>query len=95
MSDRPTFTLRVDGDEVPAYDGDSLAAVLMREGRTSWRRTRFGDRPRGLFCGIGACHDCLVSVDGVSGVRACLAPASAGAVVTTSAAPAEGGAPDA
>jgi aerobic-type carbon monoxide dehydrogenase small subunit (CoxS/CutS family) len=78
------FTVSVDGTEVTAYDGDSVAAVLVREGRVSWRRTRHGDRPRGLFCGIGACQDCLVTVDGVDGVRACVAPAAAGVEIRTS-----------
>ena len=80
-----SFTVRVDGNEVTAYDGDSVAAVLVRDGRVSWRRTRHGDRPRGLFCGIGACQDCLVTVDGVPGVRACVAPAGPGADIATSA----------
>jgi predicted molibdopterin-dependent oxidoreductase YjgC len=77
------FIVRVDGAEVTAYDGDSVAAVLVRDGRVSWRRTRHGDRPRGLFCGIGACQDCLVTVDGVAGVRACVAPAREGSSITT------------
>jgi predicted molibdopterin-dependent oxidoreductase YjgC len=77
------FTVVLDGVEVTAYDGDSVAAVLIREGRTSWRRTRGADRPRGLFCGIGACQDCLVVVDGVPSVRACVAPARAGATIAT------------
>jgi predicted molibdopterin-dependent oxidoreductase YjgC len=79
-----SFTVSIDGAEVTAYDGDSVAAVLMRAGRVCWRRTRHGDRPRGLFCGIGACQDCLVTVDGVDGVRACLAPAVPGAAIRTS-----------
>jgi predicted molibdopterin-dependent oxidoreductase YjgC len=79
-----SFTVRVDGAEVTAYDGDSVAAVLVRAGLVSWRRTRHGDRPRGLFCGIGACQDCLVTVDGVEGVRACVAPAAFGAEIRTS-----------
>lgn len=78
------FTVRVDGAELTAYEGDTVAAVLVRAGRVSWRRTRVGDRPRGLFCGIGACQDCLVVVDGVGGVRACLAPVAPGTAVTTS-----------
>ena len=78
-----SFTVSVDGTEVTAYDGDSVAAVLMRDGRASWRRTRHGNRPRGLFCGIGACQDCLVTVDGVDGVRACVAPAAPGTAITT------------
>jgi len=36
-----------------------------------------------LFCGIGACQDCLVTVDGVGGVRACVAPVHAGTSITT------------
>ncbi len=85
MSEDAGFALRVDGAEVSAYDGDTIAAVLVRSGRVSWRRTRVGERPRGLFCVVGACQDCLVTVDGVTGVRACLAPAVAGAEVATSA----------
>ena len=77
------FVVHVDGHELQAYDGDTIAAVLVRDGRVSWRRTRTGDRPRGLFCGIGACYDCLVSVDGVRGVRACVAPAFPEAYVST------------
>ncbi len=83
MNDRAEFTVHVDGRELPAYDGDTIAAVLVRDGRVSWRRSRIGDRPRGLFCGIGACQDCLVTVDGVRGVRACLAPALPEAYVST------------
>ena len=81
MSD---FLVTVDGVGFPAEDGDTVAAVLLREGHAGWRRTRHGDQPRGLFCGMGACQDCLVTVDGVAGVRACLAPATPGTVVTTS-----------
>ena len=80
---REAFVVHVDGQALAAYDGDTIAAVLVRDGRVSWRRTRTGDRPRGLFCGIGACYDCLVSVDGVRGVRACVAPAFPEAYVST------------
>jgi predicted molibdopterin-dependent oxidoreductase YjgC len=78
------FEVRVDGVAVTAYDDDTVASLLVREGCVSWRRTRFGDRPRGLFCGMGACQDCLVAVDGVEGVRACLTPVQPGMAVTTS-----------
>ena len=29
---------------------------------------------RGYFCGMGVCQDCLVTVDGVPNVRACVTP---------------------
>ncbi|WP_418606078.1 (2Fe-2S)-binding protein [Georgenia sp. SUBG003] len=40
-----------------------------------------GGRPRGIFCGIGICHDCLVTVDGVPNQRACLVPLRSGMVL--------------
>ncbi|MEU0571372.1 2Fe-2S iron-sulfur cluster-binding protein [Nonomuraea sp. NPDC005983] len=44
---------------------------------------RFGGRPRGLFCGIGVCFDCLVTVNGRPPERACLLEAEPGDAVTT------------
>ncbi len=85
-----SFGVSLDGAEVTAYDGDSVAAVLMREGHVSWRLTRHGNRPRGLFCGIGACQDCVVTVDGVDGVRACVAPATPGAEIRSNGGPSDG-----
>lgn len=65
-----SFTL--DGVEMTAAEGQSIAGALIADGVMSWRRTRFGDQPRGVFCGIGACFDCLVTVNGEPNVRACL-----------------------
>jgi predicted molibdopterin-dependent oxidoreductase YjgC len=69
-----------DGRPLPAEPGQTVAAVLVAAGVTAWRTTRFGGRPRGLFCGIGACYDCLVTVNGTT-VRACVTEARAGDVI--------------
>jgi hypothetical protein len=45
---------------------------LMVQNIVAWRSTRKGARPRGLFCGIGICFDCLVTVDGAANQRACV-----------------------
>ncbi|MBB4894821.1 aerobic-type carbon monoxide dehydrogenase small subunit (CoxS/CutS family) [Streptomyces olivoverticillatus] len=66
------LTVYVDGVPHPARPGQTVAALLLATGRTAWRSTRHGGRPRGLFCGIGVCHDCLVAVNGLPDVRACL-----------------------
>jgi predicted molibdopterin-dependent oxidoreductase YjgC len=78
---RETVTFTFDGAGVTAERGQSIAAALLASGVRSWRTTRVEGRPRGLFCGIGVCHDCLVSVNGVSGVRACLVEAHDGDLV--------------
>ena len=71
----PDINLTLDGVPVTARPGQTVAAVLIEAGITSWRTTRNEGRPRGLFCGIGICFDCLVTADGVPNQRACLTPA--------------------
>ncbi|MFG1621537.1 FAD-dependent oxidoreductase [Kribbella sp. NPDC049227] len=63
--------ITVDGEPVTALAGQTVAAALLSTGRDSWRTTRIAARPRGVFCGIGACHDCLVIVNGTPDIRAC------------------------
>ena len=69
------ITITFDGQPIRAYPGDSVGAALTRAGVRSWRTTRRRGRPRGLFCGIGVCYDCLLTVDGAANQRACLVPA--------------------
>ncbi|MEU9715404.1 (2Fe-2S)-binding protein [Streptomyces sp. NPDC047976] len=77
------YPIRFDGRELPAQEGQSIAAVLWAAGILAWRTTREGGTPRGAFCGIGACYDCLVTVNGRPNQRACLVPARPGDSVTT------------
>nr|WP_184941706.1 (2Fe-2S)-binding protein [Planomonospora venezuelensis] len=79
----PAFEITVDGAAVPVVPGQSIGAALYGAGVRSWRTTRHGGRPRGLFCGIGVCFDCLVTVNGVPSLRACQIEARAGDRVTT------------
>lgn len=72
-----------DGRSIPFVEGQSVGAALTAAGVRSWRTTRLERRPRGLFCGIGVCFDCLVVADGRPNQRACLLPARAGLTVTT------------
>ncbi|MFD9003379.1 (2Fe-2S)-binding protein [Streptomyces sp. NPDC059582] len=77
------FTITFDGREIEALPGRTVAAALWAAGVFSWRSTRGAGRPRGVFCGIGVCFDCLVTVDGRPNLRACLVPAEPGADVRT------------
>lgn len=74
-------TFEFDNRPVPFAAGQSIGAALVAAGLRSWRTTRNAGRPRGVFCGIGVCFDCLIVVDGTPNQRACLVPASSGAVV--------------
>jgi len=79
MSDHVTFDAR----RLPLVPGQTVAAVLLAAGVRAWRTTRMDGRPRGIFCGIGACFDCLVTVNGVPSVRACIAEARPGDVISS------------
>jgi predicted molibdopterin-dependent oxidoreductase YjgC len=72
-----------DDREIDFADGQTVGAALVNAGIYSWRVTRRGGTRRGLFCGIGICYDCLVTVDGAPNQRACQVPAQAGMAVTT------------
>lgn len=74
----PSTEFTFDGASMAAREGQSIAGALMESGIVSWRVTRFDGRPRGVFCGIGACFDCLVTVNDEPNVRACLTPVCEG-----------------
>lgn len=77
---RDESTILFDGTEVPFRPGQTVGAALVEAGIRSWRTTRISGRPRGLFCGIGACYDCLLTINGRPNQRACLAPAESGTI---------------
>ena len=79
--DRP-IGITVDGEPLTGVAGQTVAGVLLAAGRMSWRTTRSG-APRGVFCGIGACFDCLLTVNGVPDVRACRRRAADGDEIRT------------
>ena len=76
-----TFEIIFDGRPIRVVPGRTVGAALIAAGIRSWRRTRVAGRPRGLFCGIGVCFDCLVTVNDRPGLRACLVEARPGDVV--------------
>lgn len=66
-----------EGQEIIAQEGQSLAAALTQAGHRAFRQTA-KDAQRGLFCGMGVCQDCLVSIDGTPNQRACMSPVREG-----------------
>jgi len=74
------LVISYDGQPVPALDGETIAAALIANGMQALRHTRAGQR-RGLYCGMGACQECLVTVDGQASQRACMTKVRSGQVV--------------
>ncbi|MBY5324285.1 (2Fe-2S)-binding protein [Rhizobium leguminosarum] len=62
----------IDGVEVAAEAGESVAAVLLRQAESWSRLTPVMGAKRGPYCMMGVCFDCLAEVDGMSSVQTCL-----------------------
>ena len=76
-----TFTF--DGQEIEGYEGEPIAAALKAAVVMTHRYTQKEHKPRGIFCAIGRCTDCVMVVDGVPNVRTCITPLKAGLQVKT------------
>ena len=78
MGERVTF--RFDGRDVEASQGETIASALWVAGIRALRASSRTGEPRGVYCCMGVCFDCLVRVDGTP-VRACTTPVAASLVV--------------
>ena len=66
-----TVRLLVDGEEVEALEGSSVAAALFTRGVATFRTSVSGE-PRGPICAMGICFECRVTIDGIPHRRACM-----------------------
>ena len=71
------ITFGFDGRTIVARDGESVACALFAAGIRTLRRSPRGGEPRGMFCLMGSCQECVVWFDGQR-VTACQLPARAG-----------------
>ena len=75
--------ISVDGNLIDAYEGETIATALLSVGIRTFRLSPKHKEPRSLYCGMGVCFECLVTVDGVYAVRACITPVTDGLRVET------------
>ena len=71
-----------DGTAVVGHEGEPIMAALHAAGIRIHRFTG-GHRPRGIFCAIGRCTDCVMIVDGRPNTRVCVTPLKEGMIVKT------------
>ena len=68
----------IEGNAVKAREGDSVAAALFAAGLLACRTTAVSGAPRGPYCMMGVCFDCLVTIDGAPNQQGCMIKVSAG-----------------
>ncbi len=83
LEKKAVVKIEVDGKLIEAFEGEPIAAALMAAGKSVFRYTRKKGEPRGIFCAIGQCTDCMMTVDGVPNVRTCITPVKAGMKIKT------------
>jgi NADPH-dependent 2,4-dienoyl-CoA reductase/sulfur reductase-like enzyme len=78
----PEVEIRVNGRTLCAYEGETIGTVLTAHGIRQIRHTQHRQEPRGLYCCMGSCYECLVTVDGQPNIRACVTPVQQGQQIT-------------
>ena len=79
--DKVQFTY--DGNLMDGFEGEPIAIALRSNGVMIHRYTSRRNDPRGMFCAIGRCTDCIMVVNGRPNIRTCVEPLKAGMVVET------------
>lgn len=81
------LTIFVDGVAMPGFVGETVATIMIAAGRRAFRTDGQG-RPRGLYCNMGTCCECMVEVETaeqIVALRACLLSAVDGQKISTGA----------
>lgn len=74
LEERKKVKFYFDGQEMEGYEGEMIAAALHDQGVMIHRYTARLHEPRGIFCAIGRCTDCVMIVDGKPNIRTCITP---------------------
>lgn len=71
-------TFFYNGQEIEGYTTETIAAALHAAGIRRLGHSPELHRPRGLFCAIGNCSSCFMTVNGQPNVRICVTRVEAG-----------------
>ena len=69
---REMINIRVNGRTIAATPGETVMAALTAAGFKVLKQSNVSGEPRGPFCGMGVCYECLVTINGVPKQRSCM-----------------------
>ncbi|HLR80409.1 MAG TPA: (2Fe-2S)-binding protein [Bacillota bacterium] len=81
QDEQAVVTFTFDGQTYEGLEGDTIASALLANGVRKLRVHEESGRPRGIYCNIGHCFECRLTVNGTPGVRACVTPIQEGMVI--------------
>ncbi|QBQ06077.1 (2Fe-2S)-binding protein [Sporosarcina pasteurii] len=74
LENRKTVTFTFDGQTFEGFEGDTIASALLANGIRQLRVHEETGAPRAIYCNIGHCFECRVTVNETDTVRACMTP---------------------
>ena len=77
-----TLRITFNGTEIPATEGETVAAALLAAGILALRETPITGAPRAPYCLMGICFECLVQIDGTPNRQACMTIVRDGMAIT-------------
>lgn len=80
---RKKITINFDGKDIEAFEGETIASALISAGIKVFRHTKKLKEPRRIFCAVGRCTDCVMTVDGRPNVRTCVTVVQDGMKIQT------------
>ena len=81
--EKKVVSFTYDGTTLEGYEGEPIAAALKASGIMIHRYTKKEHKPRGIFCAIGRCTDCVMVVNGKPNIRTCVTPLEVGMIIQT------------
>ena len=76
-----SIKIEFDGTVVEAVEGDTVAGAIMAAGISDLREAPVSGAPRGPYCMMGVCFECLVEIDGIGHQQACLLSVKNGMII--------------
>ena len=83
LEEKKEVKIIVDGKEISAVEGEPILSALLASDIKVSNISIKHHEPRGYFCGIGRCTNCVMTVNGDPNVRTCVTPVEEGMIVET------------
>ncbi|WP_085522708.1 (2Fe-2S)-binding protein [Tuberibacillus sp. Marseille-P3662] len=81
LEDKQDVTFTFNGQTLTGRENESIAAALLANGIRTLRYHEDSGSPKGIYCNIGHCFECRLSVNDRQGVRSCLTPLKDGMTI--------------
>lgn len=66
-----TIQFFLDGKPVQAFEGETVATAIFASGKRDLRISANLSEKRSVYCGVGVCYECVMTINNVPNTRSC------------------------